>query len=67
MWHVHYKAPSGGAGLSTVSSLAVAIDQACGLLEEGADVGRIESAEGLKVMDANEIREVYATAKSSGG
>jgi hypothetical protein len=63
MWYVHYKT-GGMAGLRSVRTLPLAIMQACELLDHGADVSQIAGTGGLKGMNVDEIRLVYAKLKA---
>jgi hypothetical protein len=62
-WYIHYKTGE-VAGLLAVSTLQLAIKNACELLDQGTEVSQIESSGGLRGMNADEIMLAYAERKA---
>jgi hypothetical protein len=63
IWYVHYF--SGTAfGVGSVSSLPLAVNEACVLLDKGMDVIKIANSRGLEGMNAEEIRRVCVERKA---
>ncbi len=62
-WYIHYKT-RGVAGLLAVSTLQLAIKNACELLDQGTEVSQIEGSGGLRGMNADEIMLACAVQKA---
>jgi len=56
-WSIHYKY-RGAACYRSVSVFEIALDQACELLGEGADVNEVASSGGDRTIGADEIRRI---------
>ena len=63
MWYIHYKM-RGVAGVHSVNNRQVAIEQACDLLDAGAEVSGIEHRDGLIGISADTIRLHWAERKA---
>jgi hypothetical protein len=61
MWHVHYTY-KGFAGVSSVSTMSLAIKSACELLNRGAEVNQIKHRSGFQQLTADDIRRISAEA-----
>jgi hypothetical protein len=66
MWFIRSKT-KGIADLRLAPSLPQATTTACELLQSGADVHLIEPDDGLKVISADEIREMFAEQRANKG
>jgi hypothetical protein len=62
VWYIHYKTREAD-GLRAVSTLPLAIIQACELLDQGMNVNQIEGSGTFKGLNAGEIRAAYAERK----
>ena len=63
IWYVHYI--SGAAsGVGTASTLPLAVNEACVLLDKGMDVIKIADSRGLEGMNEEEIRRVCVERKA---
>jgi hypothetical protein len=58
-WSIHYK-HRGVSGYRAVSALALAIQEACKLLDQGANVSEIVGPSGDKIMGTDDIRRICA-------
>ena len=63
MWFLHYKTRKAD-GLRAVSSLPLAVKDACEFIDGGAEVSLIDGDSGLEAMNADAIRLAYAARKS---
>jgi hypothetical protein len=59
MWSIHYK-HRGAVGYRSVRTFELAIDEACKLLDQGADISEVASSGGNKTIGADEIRLMRA-------
>jgi hypothetical protein len=63
IWYVHYF--SGTAfGVGSASTLPLAVNEACVLLDKGVDVIKIANSRGYEGMNAEEIRRVCVERKA---
>jgi hypothetical protein len=62
VWYIHYKTREVD-GLRAVSTLSLAIKQACDLLDQGTNVNEIEGSGAFEGLNADEIRAAYAERK----
>jgi len=62
VWYIHYKTREVD-GLRAVSTLPLAIKQACELLDQGTNVNQIDGSGAFKGLNAEEIRAAYAERK----
>jgi hypothetical protein len=62
MWYVHYESEL-MVGLRGVKSLEQAVGQACGLLDRGLEVSKIEDSGYGNSVSVEEIRAAYVKRK----
>jgi hypothetical protein len=64
-WGIHYR-QRGAAGYRYLSVFAIAIREACELLDQGADVSEVSNSDGSKIIGADEIRWICADKRARG-
>jgi hypothetical protein len=63
VWYIRYKTREEVDGLRAVSTLPLAVKEACELLDQGTTVNQIEGSGAFKGLNADEIKAAYAERK----
>lgn len=63
MWNIHYR-KAATPGYCCVSTLEKAIEQACTLLDEGAEISEVASSGGRKWIGPDELKLICAERKT---
>jgi hypothetical protein len=63
LWNIHYK-KDGVTGYRAASTLPLALNLACALLDQGAEVSEVASSGGRKGIGADELRLICAERKA---